>query len=322
MAGNRNPTVPAKAYHRLMRSLVKMAHKGVDAKPEEFDRAAEVFTLAGGSWERLFKGSVDDLNLLKRVVKVAVEKEVFSKASKWASDREAARPIRIDRGAVEQLIDRLIKGLGRVARSDPEKPFGNYPRSIVGDSIIVTDVAGNEHDVEIHLFANPSKSAAWVTGGAFGHRKRGPDKGRPGIFIELNGKYPRKTFAEVKLVRDELRQAIMHELTHASDFPGTKGYAPVQKHIPGIGEIDPVAYYNHPKEVRAYMREVFEDIAPTVRKIMGTSLGDDWGLGGAITRILRDNSIWREMTPYLTRQNKNRILKGIVTAFEDEGYGR
>jgi len=26
------------------------------------------------------------------------------------------------------------------------------------------------------------------------------------------------------------------------------------------------------------------------------------------------------MEPYLTRQNKNRILKGIVTAFEDEGY--
>jgi hypothetical protein len=68
-----------------MRSLVKMAQdkKKLDPTPEELDQAAKVFRLAGGSWERLYHGSTDDLTLLRRTIKVAVKKGVFSEAQKW-----------------------------------------------------------------------------------------------------------------------------------------------------------------------------------------------------------------------------------------------
>jgi hypothetical protein len=37
----------------------------------------------GGSWERLFKGSAEEVNLLKKIVKIAIEKGVISKKPKW-----------------------------------------------------------------------------------------------------------------------------------------------------------------------------------------------------------------------------------------------
>jgi len=83
--GKRTPTNPSKAHHRYMRSLVKMAQnkKKLDPSPEELDQAAKVFHLAGGSWERLYHGSTEDLALLRRTIKVAVKKGVFSEAKKW-----------------------------------------------------------------------------------------------------------------------------------------------------------------------------------------------------------------------------------------------
>jgi hypothetical protein len=42
-------------------------------------------------------------------------------------------------------------------------------------------------------------------------------------------------------------------------------------------------------------------------------------LGGTIERLLRSNTTWKDIEPYLTRKNRNRILKGLVTAFEDDG---
>lgn len=79
------PTTPVRAHHRLMMSLVKSGHKKdkVSPTPKELNRVAEVFRLAGGSWERLFKGSIEDMNLLKRTIKVAAGKGVFTKTLRW-----------------------------------------------------------------------------------------------------------------------------------------------------------------------------------------------------------------------------------------------
>jgi hypothetical protein len=68
-----------------MWALVKTSHEkdNISPTPEEMNRVGSVFRLAGGSWERVFEGSVTDLNLLKRVIKVAVKKGVFTKTQKW-----------------------------------------------------------------------------------------------------------------------------------------------------------------------------------------------------------------------------------------------
>jgi len=77
------PTTPSKASYRLMKSLLGSQKQKCAPTPKELDRVSEVFRLAGGSWERVFKGSVTDLNLLKKTIKVAIETGAVTKALKW-----------------------------------------------------------------------------------------------------------------------------------------------------------------------------------------------------------------------------------------------
>jgi len=83
--GKRTPTSPTSAHHRYMRSMVAthFGDKKVQPTPEEFDKVSSVFKKAGGSWERLFKGSISDVNLLKRIFKVAVKDDILTKSQRW-----------------------------------------------------------------------------------------------------------------------------------------------------------------------------------------------------------------------------------------------
>lgn len=83
--GKRTPTSPVASYHRLMRMMVAVNHGGENLQPtpEELDRIAKVFAKAGGSWEKVFLGGIDDNHLLKTTIKVAVKEGLISKAPTW-----------------------------------------------------------------------------------------------------------------------------------------------------------------------------------------------------------------------------------------------
>jgi len=82
----RTPTSPLSAHHRLMVTMVKTSHRKakVSPTPEALDRVSRVFQRAGGSWERLYLGSSEDMTLLKRTLKVAVKSGVFTKSPSWS----------------------------------------------------------------------------------------------------------------------------------------------------------------------------------------------------------------------------------------------
>ena len=241
-------------------------------------------------------------------------------ADEWIMSNEriktAARPIRLNRGDVDRLIDRLYRKIS--ARFDAGT-IGTHRDAIAMDAIHIEDVFGNEKEVLVALIAKPG-AGGFVLGGGFGHVKRGRDKGKPIIIVQLNGAYTWEGLLNARMSRDDLRNVLMHELSHAADKAKRETGA-VQGRIPTSGEIDMAEYVNDPSEVRAHMRELYEELRTTVTKVMGTSLGEMWGLGGTITRLIRDNRTWKEIEPHLTRGNRNRILKGLVTAFEDEGVG-
>lgn len=79
-----SPTSPIRAHHRLLRSIAQTHFAGTDPTPFELDRVAAVFARAGGSWQGCFEGSAEDLNLLKKILKVAVAKGLVSKADDWS----------------------------------------------------------------------------------------------------------------------------------------------------------------------------------------------------------------------------------------------
>lgn len=83
--GKRTPTTPVSAHHRLMRAIVgtSLTKGGYKPTPDDLDLCSRVFKIAGGSWERVFKGSVKDMALLKATLKVAGTQGYLSKTPKW-----------------------------------------------------------------------------------------------------------------------------------------------------------------------------------------------------------------------------------------------
>ena len=234
--------------------------------------------------------------------------------------RVAARPIPLDRSEVNALIDRMKRKIGQISsfRKDMDSPLGDHKHPIVQEAIEVEDVLGQHKAITVVMISKMSRSGEFWLGAGFGHLRRG---GRPVIILEANGKYPKKMFAEMDgLLRRDLLKTLMHELSHAADV-GKGSAKPGQKGIPTEGEMDLHKYYNNRGEVRAHMRELYEELRPTIHKVMGhKTLADDWGKSGAFNRMLRTTETWKRIEPYLTPQNRKKVLKGVITAFEDEGW--
>jgi hypothetical protein len=78
------PEWPTRADHRFILKMVKLTLDGkIVLVPNEFSRVSRVFSKAGGSWERVFHGSPDDVTLLKTVLKVAYKHGYLTKQQKW-----------------------------------------------------------------------------------------------------------------------------------------------------------------------------------------------------------------------------------------------
>ena len=77
---------PIRSDYRLVQRLIKIQgkKKGLSPTSGDFDKIIRVFGTLGGSWEKVFKGSVDDMSLLKKIIKVGIEKELFTKKDTWS----------------------------------------------------------------------------------------------------------------------------------------------------------------------------------------------------------------------------------------------
>lgn len=78
------PTSPKRADFRVIREVAGSILKNkVEYVPSEFEEISTVFMRAGGSWFRLFRGSIEDIELLKRVIKVAYDKGYMTRKQGW-----------------------------------------------------------------------------------------------------------------------------------------------------------------------------------------------------------------------------------------------
>lgn len=79
-----DPLKPSRADYRLIRKILDSSYSGKVLHTEDsYELVVRVFQRAGGSWEKLFLGSGDDLHLLKTVLKVAFKKGYLPKAPDW-----------------------------------------------------------------------------------------------------------------------------------------------------------------------------------------------------------------------------------------------
>lgn len=75
------PKDPSRADHRFIRYQLKefLGKHPVEHRPKEYDQISRAFARAGGSWERIFRGSVRDIVLLRRLLKLAVKEGILTK---------------------------------------------------------------------------------------------------------------------------------------------------------------------------------------------------------------------------------------------------
>ena len=240
-------------------------------------------------------------------------------ASAWLA-RTAARPIRIDRVAVDDLTRRIVDAMRREAEGREDEVVG-VREAILDEWFSGTTVTGETKLVMIIVASGRGSATPFMSGGGFGRISGGPYKGAPIIIVLIDGRHTWGTFGDYEVVGKYLNNLLMHEVTHAMDLI-RQSEPPMARggRIPTSDEVDLDAYYNDPREVRAFMRQLYEEIRPLVVGSMGKGrLRREWGPGGAVVRFLRVNDFWNSMSQHLTRQNRNRILKGIMTAFEDDG---
>lgn len=80
------PVSPLRADHRFLKKLVSSLLGGkVEEVPSEFDFVSKMFLKAEGSWERVFRGSPWDIQLLKEILKWALKKGKLTKKRVWGA---------------------------------------------------------------------------------------------------------------------------------------------------------------------------------------------------------------------------------------------
>jgi hypothetical protein len=128
----------------------------------------------------------------------------------------------------------------------------------------------------------------------------------PGLTLTLNTSLPWSEIASGPGL-DVIYETLLHEMTHATE---------------GVFGTFRRVYFNDLSEVRAFMVMVLEQVRVPLRSLMATRMGRSLGAGGALMHVLEMAPVswtWSHLQPYLTPRNRNLILKGLVTALEDEG---
>ena len=79
-----NAEVPIRADYRIIQQILSSSLSGkVEHDPKEYQKIVGAFKVAGGSWEKVFKGSVDDIVLLKDLIKKAFDAGDLTKKHDW-----------------------------------------------------------------------------------------------------------------------------------------------------------------------------------------------------------------------------------------------
>jgi len=223
---------------------------------------------------------------------------------------QATRPIQIDRRDAKESVNRLIRFLmSGYWGNNPDEPLRNSFG--LADHVTIRDVNGNEMDVQVQYRSKDTKSPDMVLGGGSGKTTVGR---RPALIVLLNGFYSSSVFTTTtsgERFRDEVLSVLMHELTHNADVYA-KPSGPTHHRVLTEDELDLQKYYNTPSEVRAYMREVFEEVYRHLPLFL-----KHFGPNDAVTRLLKLSPTWQRIEPYLTEENKHLLLKGVYQAIQD-----
>lgn len=251
--------------------------------------------------------------------------------------RSNARPIKIDEEIVDVTMRGITNALREIARLDKKRKPGD-PGVVKPNELIfylpwqLHDVAGKDKRIAIALFALPLRDKRFRDLRGLQTSKVWVDRIMPGLLgsdeesavllferFSDDAKGPR-SWASISGPKNlaEIRATLEHEIVHATDVA-----EPVTRADLSGSEASLRRYYNDWFELRAHMSDTLNDIRSAFAEKLRSTLGKGTPLpravGEALDFSLGKSETWRRMDRYLTPRSRNLILKGLVTALEDEG---
>jgi hypothetical protein len=221
----------------------------------------------------------------------------------------AGRAIKIDTRALsalaEQLLDEAIETLTK--RQELSEPIGTHEDLAVGEWE-GQRARGGVVIVRVSIGSRPANTLKRVAGG---HFQEGTERRLPRIVLYLNGGWDLSELVDNKYeFLRPLASNLFHEATHAADV------------IPEgdlHGSDAPAEdYYNQPVEVRAYGRQVLQEVLTHLKVHRSTLRGKPVELTGPlIEKLLAKSERWREIEPHLTRQSQAVIRRMIARELEE-----
>jgi hypothetical protein len=238
-------------------------------------------------------------------------------AAAWL--RKAVRPIPVDKDALREMAKKLsAKLLEQLEQSDPDEPVRG--RQVwVQDSMPIESVKGEELDAMVVVRADPDDKAPgpYVNAGGFGWHRQ---SGRPVVILSLNGSYtPRELSKSLRgspeLIQDMMYRTLLHEVTHAKE-PSSKA----EYELGGAGEqyttSDLSRYYNDPKEVRAFMQQVVDEVHEAFGDRQDAVI-DKFGEARGLKMMLNTSETWRDVKEHLNEDNRKKMLKAVHRAVSE-----
>jgi len=239
-----------------------------------------------------------------------------SDRSRRARLKRNARLLPIDMELVDELAEGIAGSLRACAMAErssrpPTIPDGTFIFEAVAN---VVDTRGRPVEVLIRACRTNFASMSPVSGDCrWGKYQDGSLAAI--VTVKLSSDFT-WTFLATPTIISMVRSTLAHEMTHAMEAtrPGKapyrgEGNVPTSKWLKWYGAV--------PHEVRARMRQVYMEIRPEVL----VRLGRGEPLGSAISASLEGSVIWKYEELGTGRAGLNTLLKGVVTAFEDEGFG-
>jgi len=228
--------------------------------------------------------------------------------------RQATRAIQIPKERIRKLAERINRLLGQ-RLPDSQEPLGSQ-YLVKNLSLDLETLDGRDVSVAVYVRTRPSNGRDFITGGATGARK---STNQPVVIVEVNGSIPaaklRKSIQGSDVFLTLLFSVLIHEFTHVVDPDTSSGLQKATRgELPAAKDIDFSEYYNSPKEVRAYLQEIVEEVAPRFgkmpawKKVFGP---------GSLARVLDQTRTWKEIKGHLTEENRRYVLKGVYRALED-----
>jgi len=238
----------------------------------------------------------------------------------------AARPIPIDKSALRGVATRLEKAFLQACKVAMRTKAGQpiQWREVWGrDSHTLRNVMGENLTVDILITAGKSRGPGpFVDAGGYGFNRQ---TGRSVVIIKLNGSYSATEYADAAktgMLHSGIYDILIHEMTHAADVAIKAKYKAGPASGPYTVE-DEAAYYNDPKEVRAYMQQVVDEILryggkrENLERALKVFKGPRHR---GIEVLLKNTETWPEIEKHLTRQNRNKILKAVYQALSEGDY--